>query len=479
MNYSEQIHDFLDGTLEQAEEEELLSAIARQSDLREELRQAIALKSAFKADFQALTPPLHLTNSIFIGLGFAAPGVAAPSVAAPSVAAPVSAALSASSSAAGTLSAIGALGVFLGQHGGRLMHIFQNSLFTTVFTAVVSSLLTAALLVSWYSFAIQNGSVFMSMSMRGERTSTSLNVASQSNAQTALQTTLQQAVSNALPHTFEAIQPAETKPTSTSTSSTSNDKSNQRNNYGHHEHNDQAHEHYPAQQDTHLEINEPDDASLFPIPSHSQSISESPFASSAMSTQHFPTPNALSLLTPEPIPMLSLLSVTDTTTIEHTFWRHLQIGIRGTASISLPQATIGSNQPSFLRNTALSALYQLSEQHLIGIEVGEEGFSQRFRAMDSEGQAFDIQQHPSLLWAGIAYRYIASPTQNFSPILHVVLGGTQIGATGRVMAGLNYAPDARTQFTLGIESSVLVYPHQHTWYASPKIGITYGVSLRF
>ena len=128
---------------------------------------------------------------------------------------------------------------------------------------------------------------------------------------------------------------------------------------------------------------------------------------------------------------------------------------------------------------AIGALYRLTEQHCFGFEFGEEAFFQRFRATDGERQlVMDVQQNPSLLWAGLAYRYVMMPENNVSPILHTVLGGTQIGATGRVMLGLNYSPDARTQFTLGVESSALVYTHQGIWYASPKIGITYGVSLK-
>jgi hypothetical protein len=71
------------------------------------------------------------------------------------------------------------------------------------------------------------------------------------------------------------------------------------------------------------------------------------------------------------------------------------------------------------------------------------------------------------------------PESTFTPFAHVVAGATQIGALGRGMVGVSYAPDARTQFHLGAEASSLFYQSDGAWFASPKLGVSYGVSIKF
>lgn len=61
MNYTERIYDFLDGMLDTAEEAKLLRLAADNAEIRDELRHAITLQTAFKADVRALTPPPALT----------------------------------------------------------------------------------------------------------------------------------------------------------------------------------------------------------------------------------------------------------------------------------------------------------------------------------------------------------------------------------------------------------------------------------
>lgn len=442
MNYSELIHDFLDGTMEQAEEEEFLMVIARRADLREELRQALALKAAFKADFQALTPPMHLTNSIFAEMGFGAPGASALGT---SALATVGTSTSASVATGGMFSAIHTL--------------LQGSFLT----ALASSFLTAALFLTWNHFASeesgqQERSVELPATLALQRIMppvSSLQETKHSHTVNREQWTASSA------HDFE--------------------QNNIRN--------------FNSKEQEHSSVQQRQDESGFGISSSSDSAVSTPPSDITVSISPdntFPPAAQTSAVREPLLPMVvpdkqyqtisaqEPISLTTTTPDADGFFQHVQINARGITSVSLPRATLPSNPPSFLRNIAIGTLYRLTEQHCFGFEVGEETFFQRFRSTDGEQQLVtDIQQNPSLLWAGLAYRYVMIPENNVSPILHTVLGGTQLGATGRVMLGLNYSPDARTQFTLGVESSTLVYTHQGVWYASPKIGITYGVSLKF
>ena len=69
----EQINQLLDGELDAMHEAALYGELAVNEELRTELREQIAVKSAVKDDRMALVPPASLTNSVFSGLGFTAP----------------------------------------------------------------------------------------------------------------------------------------------------------------------------------------------------------------------------------------------------------------------------------------------------------------------------------------------------------------------------------------------------------------------
>jgi hypothetical protein len=89
-----------------------------------------------------------------------------------------------------------------------------------------------------------------------------------------------------------------------------------------------------------------------------------------------------------------------------------------------------------------------------------------------------VTQYPTQWWAGLTYRYNFMPEELFSPYASATLGVAGYGFLGRTQVGCTYSPDGVTQFLLGVEASALVYGHQGTSYVSPKVGVTYGVSLR-
>ncbi len=72
MDYSRLINDFLDGTLDGPEEDELFSKLDESEELRNELKGQMAIKSAIKSDTRAFTPAHDSSSKIFAALGFAA-----------------------------------------------------------------------------------------------------------------------------------------------------------------------------------------------------------------------------------------------------------------------------------------------------------------------------------------------------------------------------------------------------------------------
>jgi hypothetical protein len=156
----------------------------------------------------------------------------------------------------------------------------------------------------------------------------------------------------------------------------------------------------------------------------------------------------------------------------------IQAEVRGLLGTSLPRTEIPSGSSSPFKNSAASVRYAIDRNHSVGIEFGAEEYFQQYLNV-VEGSLYRVSQNPLLTWAGIAYRFNALPESTFSPFGQITLGGTRMGGLGRLMLGLAYAPESRVRFMLGAEGSALLYYHQNLWYASPKVGITYGVSITF
>ncbi|MCX7736640.1 MAG: porin family protein [Candidatus Kapabacteria bacterium] len=76
MDYQILIHDFVDGTLDKSQEESLFLALSSSEELRNELRQTIALEKAFGKKLSSFAPSAKSTVAIFSGLSMAIPGSA-------------------------------------------------------------------------------------------------------------------------------------------------------------------------------------------------------------------------------------------------------------------------------------------------------------------------------------------------------------------------------------------------------------------
>jgi hypothetical protein len=155
------------------------------------------------------------------------------------------------------------------------------------------------------------------------------------------------------------------------------------------------------------------------------------------------------------------------------------VQFRGLASSGLTQVSVAP-QTSLMENANLAMMYQLSPQHLIGVEVGNESFPMTFEGMRS-GQLIRYEQQPISTWAGITYRHSFAPIGNsaFTPFAQGLLGGSQFGPLGRLTGGLLYSPSGPLSFMLGVEGTSMAYTFQDQWFTSSKLGLTYGMAIRF
>lgn len=153
---------------------------------------------------------------------------------------------------------------------------------------------------------------------------------------------------------------------------------------------------------------------------------------------------------------------------------------RGFALVPTVQ-TSADAQTEWYQNLGLAFMYQLSDHHSFGLEFGSEVFPQVFEGTRSNGQVVRYEQQPSSMWATAVYRYSFDGigATAFRPFMQGSLGGTKYGPLGRAIVGMQYAPLGPLTFVLGIEGSTMGYQYQNSWFTSSKIGLTYGMAVRF
>ncbi len=134
-----------------------------------------------------------------------------------------------------------------------------------------------------------------------------------------------------------------------------------------------------------------------------------------------------------------------------------------------------SYSPLFSRN-GVELTYKFSDDFSAGIDVRQEFFFQDFKGHES-GKLYQYYQHPNILSGSITTKFsLVKISDNAGIIAKAAVGGSKPGIVFRAMLGLDYDPVEDFGFTVGIESSNLMYWHE-ACYVTPKIGL--GYSLKF
>ncbi len=172
----------------------------------------------------------------------------------------------------------------------------------------------------------------------------------------------------------------------------------------------------------------------------------------------------------------SLNSLIDLISIDNT---NYSIQIRGLVnSEKMPSYSVVNNDLPFYSNFSIGGSYKLNTYHSIGLEVGSEQFNQKF----SLSNGLDYSQSPELLWAGISYRFTPKDwliPYTLYPYSELFAGGTTVGPLFRVQAGVNYMIYNNIGVSFGVEYGVLYYNVENNIHNSQKYGITSGVNFNF
>lgn len=160
----------------------------------------------------------------------------------------------------------------------------------------------------------------------------------------------------------------------------------------------------------------------------------------------------------------------------------LDVAIRSFASRSFPSVDLPDPAAHSMTDFAVAALYALSDNHAAGIEFGRETFGQEYRRT-LYGNGVTVRQNPTLWWGGASYRLefpdMALLPEMLYPYSQATIGMSEVGPLGRLLLGVRIIPEQRIVFSLGVEGSLLAYPVESQWYSTTKLGLTYGVSIRF
>ncbi|MBI2794724.1 MAG: hypothetical protein HYX66_08775 [Ignavibacteria bacterium] len=397
----EQINELLDGDLDQMLESGLYAELAVNPDLRTELRNQLAVKSAVQHDRMALIPPAQLTNSVFTHLGFAAP----------------------------------LAGAAAGAAGGSLILAWLSKLGLPLLSALAATGITyvATTSIPARSPVVAFGDKAIQTSANASLSANPVNGATIDNSTPVQrneprQRDLQGRIAT-LQNENDALRSELAKLNSES-------------------------EEVPP---------EPvfDQLHEAPEPPLQNVIVRNEFAISRKQDQRMIKQSELQVgsdLTAYPAPLLQIRG----------------FSLKPTTESAVPP------ESNWYSNISVGAFYRLNRVHMLGLEFGSETFPLVYRGEQND-QLKQWDQSSSLLWAGVSYRYTFEGFRSLpiAPFTQVFGGGTKLGPLGRAIVGFEYSPAGPFSFILGAEAAVLAYRFDTQWYASPKYGLTYGMTIRF
>jgi len=418
MEYNELLYDFVDGATTPSQEQALFSVLAENEELRSDLKQLLAMRTAVQNDTKAFIPPASSTLALFSSLGFSAPAALVP--------------------------------VEVGI-GARMLEFLGNSS-KAITTGVVMSGITALCMYFWMQ---DTGAQH-----QAQVTGTSTVVAVESSASSAARTAPGNHTSQppaGQDHSiitpperiikYVYIREKSTVPNGSIALSDMNNMNSQ---------SVSTSDMYPSP-----EANAPAFLPVSTVEFHTSSAPATRFTTqSTLRPAIVDIPQSSDLLPPEQsTPLWSL-------------------ELRRLDTRSTDEPTVMATAPTY-NNLALTGLLSWNSRFSTGVEFAQEQYFQSFTSVDTRGNRYLYEQNPSLSSLSVVARYMPFEWQKFQPILQLGVGGTTIGPIGRGLLGMRYSPEKNVSFMLNLEGSALRYSHQNINYTLIKFGLSYGISLHF
>ena len=407
MEHSELLYDFVDGTTNAVQEQTLFMALASHEELRADLKELLAIKTAVQNDTKAYNPPAQSTLALFSTLGFTAP---------PMVTIPKTGVISRVSILIGNSSKAVLTGLAMSSITAVAMLLLMNSNASNQkenSAEKVGKATTSLASISGVNSINTPKEIIKTVTLPPKEIIKYIYINVPENQSIAVNTSPEIPVAASVPidenneQSSPAIIEASYHSPTTSSQSITNTISRWK----------------------HVEY----DANQLP---------------EAIET---PSPSKISRWT------LELRRIDTRSTIEPTF----------------------ISQTPLLNNLAITALYSLNSEFSAGIEIANEQSFQRFTGIDKAGRTLLYEQNPTLPSVAATFRYTPIEWGKFQPLIQASIGGTEVGAFGRGLIGVQYFPETFISFIIGAEANMLRYSHQSTSYTTTKYGLNYGISFHF
>ncbi len=458
MNQVKLIHDFVDGELDSGQEESLFFALSGSGELRQEMKELLAMKQAARSFTDVYMPSAGSTMAVFSSLGFDTPNFA-----------------SNSSNPASTAS-------------GFTNFYRRNS--RSIKTGIASSVLTAILVFFLLrpgdsgvnnSFAGSNGNAEQSQLINNSLNNNNLihkNYNSIHKNNNSIKKEVPVIASTAdISEKFNSIS---TNSINTNTAESINSGF--------------ASELYgqnaevksvpidDANDETANDINSNVNSSDYNIITSNSKINSSNTVTYASrfdigKAEQFtnPLPGSLEFNSPFYIPRTANVKVSNISGFGIDDLFGFSAELRGSQNWNSEKATLPPSDYAKFNNYSFALFYDLSEVFSVGLDVRQETFFNRFYGKDADGIMKTFETQPNYTSLGLALRYYAMPNANLKPFAQITLGGNSVGLASRAMAGLKYEPYRNIAFVIGLEYSNLAYWFDNNSFNSSKVGLNYGV----
>ena len=425
---SEMLNLYIDGELDSTNELSLFSELAKNEELRTEMRELLAIRESVNKDVEAFTPPLSATKAVYTALGFSLPtNVLAPTIA---------------------------------TVAGTTLSVILKKIWAPALAAVVATIVTTFVVTSIYDNNEPNNSNIPQIVSKESVTS---NGVDDSN----VNQNITNGTTNANDIKSTGYENNRNRVSQKNTNSISTDRTNIQN------------ETQLAQtQQLIADNNETTDIKNTQDELVAVSLIEN---SNIIANQNHSNNKLNSATQKNPIASPAILSpiIPEINSGEKMFCLQL----RGLSAFSFPENNVPSKTSPFFSNMSLGLLFQKVYGLNIGVEFGQEQFAQQFYNTQNNRKEL-IKQNPMTFWGALAIKGEFDAKLEFlgnaQPFTQLSLGYCEQGPLSKIITGLQWhSSDYGYGMNIGIEGALLLYNHQNVLYSTEKIGISYGLFYSF
>lgn len=159
----------------------------------------------------------------------------------------------------------------------------------------------------------------------------------------------------------------------------------------------------------------------------------------------------------------------------------LSLHFRNFSAKGINNFTAPQMENPIINNIAAGLLYEINNNWLVGVELGQENFEQEFVAQNGDYK-INVQQNYLAFWGGgtVRYRFVNPEKQltNIQPYVNLFLGSTDRGPLVKPSLGTIYQISNDFSIFGALEYTVLYSKYNAIWYNSQKYGMTYGFIIK-